>query len=469
LSNRKQQLISPKELSIPWRPLYELYRRTNHSKHKDLGIITVPKDYDNVLRELIGMCRIYFPIQSTQQMLDEWRPLLCPYDSMMWNAVEYFELFLPTLSLREYHEKGFNLWFEEFITIWESNANKPSWERGIVSLLSRLASDTIGFIDWNPYVPLIFTRFIKGFKNSDYAHNDLVVWIVSMLGPNNLCQNYLTQLIKSNQTYYYPSNNRQFTDRLQLIMKSFAIQFVDRLHRERYKQNSWLPTIPDNSKLNQQDITDFVNSFIQIVMISMFSPSGSSDSETSLKYLVQLRPDIVIPKVLKELNQSLDTLTEPHRLEASINCLTAILPSIINNRKSYPEYAIGLFPLLTHLLVGLDVNDIEKLKAIFSLIETFAYLVPFVNCSTIQKNNLSEAEIELCLSTAGFEDFVLILIDRCFELIKNSSEIDNYHLDQEERISMSDEESAVSNGIGNTLSRVLARCSPEIFKVIAKN
>jgi len=459
-------LISPKELSIPWRPLYELYRRTNHSKYKDLGIITIPNGYDSAINDLITKCRIYFPVDSTQEMLDEWRPLLCPYDLMMSNAINYFNQFLPTLVLPENHEKGFKLWFEEFITIWMSCQNKPSWEWRMSSLLSRLASDTIGFIDWNPFIPMIFTRLRNGFKYNDYVHADVVVLIISILNQNSISQKYLTQQIKSIQTYYYPSNHREFTDRLQFIMRLFTIEFMNRLHYERHKEKYWLPSVPDNYKLTEQDINDFIDCLLDIVMISMFNPLGSSDSEASLRNLVQLRPKIVIPKVMKELNESLDTITEPHRLEASINCLTAILPTLINETKSYPEYATDLLPLLTHLLVGLDINDIEKLKSIFNLIETFACLVPLIDYSSMDKKICSQNEIELCLSTAGFEDFVLIFIDRCLELIKNSSDIDNYHIDQNNQNSMTDEELAVFMGIKDTLSRVLSGTSPQTFEVI---
>lgn len=51
----------------------------------------------------------YFPESATQEMLDEWRPLLCPFDVTMQRAISYFELFLPTTLPPELHHKGFRL------------------------------------------------------------------------------------------------------------------------------------------------------------------------------------------------------------------------------------------------------------------------------------------------------------------------------------------------------------------------
>lgn len=49
----------------------------------------------------------YFPASSTQEMLDEWRPLLCVFDVVMQKAISNMELFLPTIMPPEEHGQGF--------------------------------------------------------------------------------------------------------------------------------------------------------------------------------------------------------------------------------------------------------------------------------------------------------------------------------------------------------------------------
>lgn len=40
-------------------------------------------------------------------MLDEWRPLLCPFDVKFAKAMFYFSLFLPTTLPPEKYDKGY--------------------------------------------------------------------------------------------------------------------------------------------------------------------------------------------------------------------------------------------------------------------------------------------------------------------------------------------------------------------------
>ncbi len=431
-------------------------------------MIKVSHNFDSVISDLIRKCRIYFPIESTQQILDEFRPLLCPYDSMMLRGIKYLELFLPTLIPQEYQNLGFELWFKEFMTIWKSCQNKPSWEKRIISLFSRLASDTIGFIDWNPFIPTIFTRLRNTFSSNDYSIEDAVVWFVSMLGPNSSCQKYITQLFKSIQTYYYPSNTQNDSERLQNLLNLFPKEFCNRLHRERYADESWLPSVPESHRLREEDINDFVNSLMDVMMISMFSQSGKSDSETCLRYLAQLSPEIVLPKVMHKINSSLDTLTEPQRMIASINCLNTIASTIFMSTKQNIKIQTHLYPLLTNLLEGLDVNDSEKLRSTFTLFGTFAELMPIIEKeSELEiKNNFTENELKLCLIESQFENFVLELIERCFKAIENISSINTYRLDRDDCDLLTDEQTVLNNGLNYSLKRILSKCSPLIFEVI---
>jgi len=49
----------------------------------------------------------YFPSESTQEMLEEWRPLLCPFDVTIMKGLQYLELFLPTNQKVDEMDNGF--------------------------------------------------------------------------------------------------------------------------------------------------------------------------------------------------------------------------------------------------------------------------------------------------------------------------------------------------------------------------
>lgn len=74
-------------------------------------------------------CR-YFPASATQEMLDEFRPQLCPFNSAnMMSALAYLEMFLPICVKPEEAPISYGLWFEEFMDLWNVCHNASSWER----------------------------------------------------------------------------------------------------------------------------------------------------------------------------------------------------------------------------------------------------------------------------------------------------------------------------------------------------
>lgn len=71
----------------------------------------------------------YFPTKATQEILDEFTPKLCPFSNSEFNtAIEYLELFLPLNIKPEEANIGYNLWFEEFMHVWEVCHNSNVWE-----------------------------------------------------------------------------------------------------------------------------------------------------------------------------------------------------------------------------------------------------------------------------------------------------------------------------------------------------
>lgn len=64
---------------------------------------------------MIRVCRFYFPPNSTKEILEEVRPMLCPFDMIMQRAMVYLELFLPTALMPDQEEIGWRLWKDEML------------------------------------------------------------------------------------------------------------------------------------------------------------------------------------------------------------------------------------------------------------------------------------------------------------------------------------------------------------------
>ncbi|KAG8000039.1 Proteasome activator complex subunit 4A [Nibea albiflora] len=446
---KKRELLSREDLELNWRPLYELHDRILFSKTEHLGLNWFPNSVEGVLKTLVKSCRPYFSESATQEMLDEWRPLLCPFDVTMQRAISYFELFLPTTLPPELHHKGFKLWFDELISLWVSVQNLPSWEVHLVNLFARLANDNIGYIDWDPYIPKIFTRILRSLN--------LPVGTSQMMVPR-----YVTNAYDISHVVLWVSS---LLMKLMKLLQRLPASVVRRLHRERYRKPTWLTPIPDSHKLTEEDITDFVESMIQPVLLAMFSKTGSLDAAQALQNLALMRPELVIPPVLEKTYPALETLTEPHQLTATLSCMIGVARSLVSGGHRFPEGPTHMLPLLMRALPGVDPNDFSKCMITFQFIATFVTLVPLVDCSSAlhERTDLTEVEREMCSASAEFEDFVLQFMDRCFALI-DSSTLEQTR-EETETEKMTHLESLVELGLSSTFSTILTQCSLDIFKV----
>lgn len=442
----------------------------------------VPDGYEQQLKSAIRACRVYFDADSTREILEEARPLLCPFDTNMTKGTMYLELFLPTLMRPEEHAHGFKLWFDEVLLIWEKNLNSPSWESNLIWLFARLSSNNVGYIDWTPYIPKIFTHLLKSFNLQGGSHKvqiyrnytvfdvqPVVLWIVSMLGgDDDIAIHHVEMLFKSLESYYHPSNLGKWNTKLSQLLYKLPQMFIKRLYRERYKKASWETPIPASHHLREETITRFVNALKPIINVAMFSRYGSADSAFALQHLSAIRPEIVIPPLLEMLYTSLQTVTEPHRLTATLQCAVSIGRSLVRGGKYYAEGPSHVIPLLMASLPGIDSNDCKKSVVTFQFISTFVTLLPLVDCtSAIEiRDDLTEAEYNLCLLTGQFEDFVLQFMDRCFALIENSAYEHRGERSDAEAVKLNAEEGITEVGLTSTFSSILSQCSPSIVETV---
>uniref|UniRef100_A0AAY5KGG3 Proteasome activator Blm10 mid region domain-containing protein n=1 Tax=Esox lucius TaxID=8010 RepID=A0AAY5KGG3_ESOLU len=477
---KKRELLSREDLELPWRPLYELQERILYSKTEHLGLNWFPNTVENVLKTLVKCCRPYFPDSATQEMLEEWRPLLCPFDVTMQKAIGYFELFLPTTLPPQLHHKGFKLWFDELVSLWVAVQNLPGWEVHLVNLFARLANDNIGYIDWDPYIPKIFTRILRSlnlpvgtcqmlvprYLTNAYDVGHVVLWVSALLGgPSKQAQAQLRGLFNSITSFFHPSNHGRWLMKLMKLLQRLPASVVRRLHRERYRKPTWLTPVPDSHKLTEEDITAFVESMMQPVLLAMFSKTGSLDAAQALQNLALMRPELVIPPVLEKTYPAMETLTEPHQLTATLSCMIGVARSLVPGGPRFPEGPTHMLPLLMRALPGVDPNDFSKCMITFQFIATFATLVPLVDCSSAvhERSDLTEVEREMCSASVEFEDFVLQFMDRCFALI-DSSTLEQTR-EETETEKMTHLESLVELGLSSTFSTILTQCSMDIFKV----
>lgn len=477
---KKKHLLSRDDLQLEWRPLYDLCIRALDKSKSGIGMYRYFSTFESTLFTAIKNCKLYFPASATQEILDEFRSKLCPFNvDGISTAIQYLELFLPTAMKPEEAPIGYNLWLNEFMNLWEACPNAGSWENNMMWIFSGLASYQMGYVDWEPYVEGMFVRFQRclqlpvNFKQRQLGKqfkidtSAMAIWIICSLHKDNSTFFHLEKLMQTLESYFYPANTGRWTIKLRELLKKLTFFFVQRLHWERFKKPSWNNNVPDHFKLTDDDIDRFVNILKPCVEPAMYSRLGSQDVILTLSYLASLRPNLIIPGILDKLYASMDSLTEPHKLTSSMMAVVAVGRHMVQGtHNNYPEGPTHVIPLLMALLPGIDPNDIRKSYVTFNFIVRFVSMVPLINCSDAYNhyNNLTEEEHLLCEATAGFEDFVLQFFDKLIVWVDSSS-LDFVRLEQmaSNNNSKNRSESIAESAVGSLVHAVLNQCSPSIF------
>ena len=81
---------------------------------------------------------------------------------------------------------------------------------------------------------------------------------------------------------------------------------------------------------------------------------------------------------LQRLYVALATLTEPHQLTATLNCVTSVARALVRPDASYPAGRRHVLTLLQLVLPGIDPNDFRK-----SLASFFFFFLIYVIYNTI--------------------------------------------------------------------------------------
>ncbi|CAF3427722.1 unnamed protein product [Rotaria socialis] len=474
---RKTRLITRDDLVVDWRLLHKWAKVILHNHDESYSLVSVPNDIESSLFYCIRGCRPYFAESATQEILDEFRPYLCPFDSAFSDTMRIFELFLPVHLPLNLHEKGFKLWLPEFLGIWESIYSNPGWELNMVNLFSLLAWCNIGYIDWEPWLPRIFTRILKSFslpvgklqvslQQYHYSMSSVTTWIVAMLGNGSSCLQHLQDLFTAIKNFYHPSNSGKFQQDLISFLSKLAQAFVDRVHLERKANPVWYFTPPDAYRLTEQDITDFVNCVKECAFIAIFTKAYLKEAAKACQYLSMLRPELIVPPLVEKLFSSIDSMSEPHRFTSIMTCLASLARQIVRQAPHFSQGQTYVLPLLMAVLPGIDSNDFKKTAVTFQFLNAILMLVTCIDCSSAihTRNDLTEIEKEVCLSTAKFEDFVTEFLNRTFQMIDTLSTEMSDAVVVITKVNLEDHVTELA--LTSMMFGIVQQCSKKIFQTV---
>lgn len=221
----------------------------------------------------------------------------------------------------------------------------------------------------------------------------------------------------------------------------------------------------DSHKLRDCDITEFVEIFKPIAFQAMYSRLGGNDISKVFKHLADLRPELILPGIIERVFTTLDSITEPHKFTASLQCLASVSGVLVSGRRGTESSKTQVIPLLMAVLPGIDSNDFKKTTLTLQYIIAQSILIPFVDCSkaSLYYDDLTEDEHLICEQTAMLEDFVLQFLDRVFVLIEASSQ-ESIRMEQSHMDSLKSKLETISEAlIQSSAHSILGQCSQEIL------
>lgn len=436
---KHEELLSPEDVQLPWRPLYEFYR----------GIVKqpvrfFPREFLDVLHTFIKGSNRFFTVDSTAEILATMMPLISPLDKKSLSThLHELCLFLPTLPYHAENGQGYHLWMNDLLMLWDSCNNSASVNHNLMALMARLAKHNSGRIDWEPHMDVMFTRIMRSLKlpvlyksttqprasyseSLDIQHSS--IWIVACLGGGSSAQKHLTDLLRAVESYFNPANTASWmaASKLRNVVFSLPDSVVKRLFYERTKDLKWQAPIPKEKCLTEDDITAFVESMCPIVNQVLIGHLASLTSafRRVLFCLAWLRPNIIIPPILERLVTAITSETEPMRVSAALASLSAVVrPMVEGGRLGYPDGPLQIANLLTTIIPMVDFNDPMKARCSILILERLLKFVPLVDCSGeigLHKDMTQEEE-EICRSTAEFKDCLMLMVDQVLSLVRYSS------------------------------------------------
>ncbi|CAK1553892.1 unnamed protein product [Leptosia nina] len=471
-------LISPEELTLPWRPLYDAGKRLFDKNSSNTGMFHYYMSLEATYMSMVKNARPYFEITATKEMLEKFLPYVAPWptDSQFGGPLR----FLPVGLQPKYAAQGHELWFDELMTLWDTCYNSQGGDPDLLVLFANLAKKNPGAVDWTPHVSKMFMRFLHAlnlpvsYKDVQHCRHlsldmkHVASWIVWTINPDGLVLKHLRSFLAGVESYLHSANSGRWSFKLRDLLRKLAREFLKRVRKEREKKylDSWENNTPEGYKLREEDITEFVMIVLEPTFQAVYSRNGSLDISIALQNLATLRPAIVIPPLLEKLRTSLTSLTEPHRVTAAMSAVAAVArPMVRGADAGYPEGPTHVVPLLMAVIPGLDPNDIKKTIVTLHFILMFSTMVPYIDCSSAHEYwpDLTEEELLTCELTAQFEDFILLLLDKLFTIIESSVQ-ENVRLETKDSDGMKSKTDAVmETAISMAVSTVLMQCSPKIF------
>lgn len=413
-------LVEPKisglELSFPWRPVYELmYDCTiSLSKTKDARY---PVALTDTLVIFTRFCRGFWSDEATEEMWNEFKPLLDPHNVNFFVGLSLLLLFLPVGKGKH------NIWLTEVYSLW-TLYRFITFDFPFFELFARLSRYGFQDIPWENILPFIFhatcyhmkvpcalldiqmsslSLSLIGYSTEicmllyyDQSLETIVDLFTSVIvnlisGPTReLTRSLLTKLM---QAVAYICTT-QATNEDEAESSAAPLYFLDSLIRKYTKRiNHERKYASKLEPLTEEDHMWFVEILTPLIVSAQFHENSQFDN---LSKFIQLCPETIVPKFIESIKFCYDLKEITLALKIScIHALSSLMPSVIYKKVHLGEYLE---------LIKQTINEVSLDNHVSSLV----FNMMFSLCS------IFEFDI-------NFEPVIIKLVDICIEFATHAT------------------------------------------------
>ncbi|KAJ3092428.1 hypothetical protein HK102_007439 [Quaeritorhiza haematococci] len=185
---KKEELLPDHLLVLPWRPLYDVLRKTYFPKQRDRVLPGTGKHLMNVVRA-ISRCRRYFSAEATAEILEEFLPAINVHKFSHTQIVVAFMCqllptvrpppLLPELQQQVHQQQSSSsaspvptiprfYWVSTLFSLWSLIAHSPGYDESFLDVFSRLAERHVGephLVGWTEeHIARVFTCGLRNLE-----------------------------------------------------------------------------------------------------------------------------------------------------------------------------------------------------------------------------------------------------------------------------------------------------------------
>lgn len=386
-------------MTLPWEQLYKEF--TNHLPAVDstCGSIEV-KDHKQLIR-LATRSSAFFPKEAIPKIYSKLGARITLSNaSLVFSSM----VMIPNRFTANGSEDKYDIrhYIASFFYLWNKLNKFPGFDEQVTSRIGIVAMEALYALNdtsTHQYLKLgklgvfnedqmenIFNTLMNGLSiyaekygssKTKYFHGYASAIIYSIF-PNSPIIKQIRNLFNAVESFVYPSNSGEWSRPISKLVSAFTYQFHKRYNLENEKFGA-LYDIPQEYKLDDQTVTEFVETILPIVKIGIQSKKNNAvdDYINALQLLAHLRPEYVLESVLVDIYESLEGVISTHRVTTALCSIEALARYFASTK----IFRVHVVRLLLMALPGIDSNDLDKTIHTLDAFATISNFVPIYDIS----------------------------------------------------------------------------------------